>query len=101
MCDVSTLELLGHLIAQSPTARVLLLATARPDFTPPWPARSNLTTVQLARLTKRQARDMVVALCAGTGVRGPGAGPNPEPCPPQYSTRSSPAPTACRSTSRS
>jgi predicted ATPase len=32
-CDVSTLELLGHLIAQSPTARVLLLATARPDFT--------------------------------------------------------------------
>jgi hypothetical protein len=48
-CDVSTLELLGHLIAQSPTARVLLLATARPEFTPPWPARSNLTTVQLAR----------------------------------------------------
>jgi len=37
-------------------ARVLLLATARPEFTPPWPARSNLTTVQLARLTKRQAR---------------------------------------------
>jgi class 3 adenylate cyclase/predicted ATPase len=64
-CDVSTLELLGHLIAQSPTARVLLLATARPEFTPPWPARSNLTTVQLARLTKRQARDMIVTL-AGT-----------------------------------
>ncbi len=58
-CDVSTLELLGHLIAQSPTARVLLLATARPEFTPPWPARSNLTTLQLARLTKRQARDMI------------------------------------------
>ncbi len=63
--DVSTLELLGHLIAQSPMARVLLLATARPDFIPPWPARSNLTTVQLARLTKRQARDMIAAL-AGT-----------------------------------
>src|SRR5436189_4188011 len=61
-CDASTLELLGHLIAQSPTARVLLLATARPEFMPPWPARSNLTTVQLARLTKRQARDMVTAL---------------------------------------
>ena len=64
-CDVSTLELLGHLIAQSPTARVLLLPTARPEFTPPWPARSNLTTVQLARLTKRQARDMIATL-AGT-----------------------------------
>jgi class 3 adenylate cyclase/tetratricopeptide (TPR) repeat protein len=61
-CDASTLELLGHVIAQSPTARVLLLAAARPEFTPPWPARSNLTTVQLARLTKRQARDMVAAL---------------------------------------
>jgi class 3 adenylate cyclase/predicted ATPase len=64
-CDVSTLELLGHLIAQSPTARVLLLATARPEFTPPWPARSNLTTIQLARLTKRHARDMIASL-AGT-----------------------------------
>ncbi len=64
-CDVSTLELLGHLIAQSPTAGVLLLATARPEFAPLWPARSNLTTVQVARLTKRQGRDMVKAL-AGT-----------------------------------
>jgi class 3 adenylate cyclase/predicted ATPase len=61
-CDASTLELLGHLIAQSPTTRVLLLATARPEFTSPWPARSNLTTVQLARLTKRQARDMIATL---------------------------------------
>ncbi len=61
-CDASTLELLGCLIAQSPTARVLLLATARPEFTPPWPARSNLTTVQLARLTKRQVRDMIASV---------------------------------------
>src|SRR5262249_57992966 len=52
--DPSSLELLGRLIAQSPTARVLLLGTARPDFQPPWPARSNLTTLQLTRLTKRR-----------------------------------------------
>jgi len=50
-CDVSTLELLGHLTAQSPTARVLLLATARPEFAPPWPTREKLTTLSLARLT--------------------------------------------------
>ena len=37
--------------------RLLFIGTARPEFTAPWPARSNLTTVQLARLTKRQARD--------------------------------------------
>ncbi len=53
--------------AQSPTARLLLLATARPEFTPPWPGRSNLTTVQLARLTKRQAGEMIATL-AGTGL---------------------------------
>jgi predicted ATPase len=64
-CDVSTLELLGHVIAQSPTARVLLLATARPEFTPSWLGRSNLAMLQLARLTKRQARDMIASL-AGT-----------------------------------
>jgi len=65
-CDASTLELLGHLITQSPMARVLLLGTARPEFASPWPARSNLTSVQLARLTKRQARDMVERMCPST-----------------------------------
>src|SRR5262249_38865182 len=61
-CDASTLEVLGHVIAQSATARVLLLATARPEFALPWRAHSNLTTVQLARLTTRQAGEMVTAL---------------------------------------
>ena len=31
-CDPSTLDLLGRLIAQRRRARVLLLATARPEF---------------------------------------------------------------------
>src|SRR5262249_4142468 len=61
-CDASTLELLGHVIAQSATARVLPAATARRESRPPWPAHFHLTTVQLARLTTRQARDMVTAL---------------------------------------
>ena len=61
-CDPSSLQLLGRVIEQSPTARVLFIATARPDFVPPWSARSNTTTLQLARLTKRQAREMVHAL---------------------------------------
>jgi predicted ATPase len=61
-CDASSLELLGRIIAQSATARVLFVATARPEFTAPWPARSNLTTLPLARLTKRQAREMVTTL---------------------------------------
>src|SRR5262245_4409327 len=65
-CDASSLELLGRIIAQSATARVLFVATARPEFTPPWPTRSNLTTLQLARLTKRQAREMVTTLLGET-----------------------------------
>ena len=64
-CDASSLELLGRLVAQSATARVLLLTTARPEFTPPWPARENTTTLSLARLTRRQAREMIVALEGG------------------------------------
>jgi len=61
-CDASSLELIGRLVAQSATARVLLLLTARPEFVPAWPARENATTLSLARLTRRQARDLVVAL---------------------------------------
>src|SRR5262245_7859908 len=60
--DPSSLELLGRVMAQSPTARLLLIGTARPEFAPPWPGRSNFTTLQLARLPKRQAREMVAAL---------------------------------------
>jgi predicted ATPase len=61
-CDPSSLELLGHLVAQSPTARMLILLTARPEFTPPWPAGEHMTTLQLARLTERETRDMVRSL---------------------------------------
>lgn len=61
-CDPSSLELLGRLVAQSATARVLLVGTARPEFTSPWPARSNLQTVTLGRLSRRQAREMIAAV---------------------------------------
>ncbi len=61
-CDPSSLELLGRLVAQSATAHVLLVGTARPEFANPWPARSNLQTVTLGRLTKRQMREMIAAV---------------------------------------
>jgi predicted ATPase len=34
--DPSTLELLGLIIDQVPTARLLMLVTYRPEFRPPW-----------------------------------------------------------------
>lgn len=58
-CDPSSLELLGRLIAQSETTRLLLLCTARPEFTPSWPARATFTTVTLGRLTKEQTLTLV------------------------------------------
>ena len=61
-CDPSSLELLGHLVAQSRTARLLLVVTARPEFTPPWPAGDHMTTLPLTRLGEREARDMVMTL---------------------------------------
>jgi len=69
-CDPSSLELLGHLVAQGQTAHLLLLATARPEFTPPWPAGEHLTTLPLARLSERETRDMVMTL-AGEALPGP------------------------------
>ena len=67
-CDPSSLELLGRLGAQSATARVLLVGTARREFASPWPARSNLQTLTLGRLTKRQTREMIIALSAAQAL---------------------------------
>ena len=66
-CDLSTLELIGRIIEQSATSRVLFIGTARPEFSPPWPPRSNLSLLQLARLTKRQALEIVKAI-GGAGL---------------------------------
>jgi TOMM system kinase/cyclase fusion protein len=56
--DPSTLEFLSLLVDQGPTAPILALLTFRPDFSPPWTARSHLTQVTLPRLPRRQAAEM-------------------------------------------
>jgi class 3 adenylate cyclase/tetratricopeptide (TPR) repeat protein len=71
--DPSSLELLGRLIAQSPTAPVLLVGTARPQFVAPWPDRFNLTAIKLARLTKRQARTVIERVATGIEGAAPSA----------------------------
>ena len=62
--DPSTLELLGLLIEQAPTASLLIIGTARPEFVPPWPARSHITPITLNRL-ERQHAEALVARIAG------------------------------------
>jgi class 3 adenylate cyclase len=67
-CDPSSLELLGQLIEQAPTARLMLVCTARPEFEPPWPPRSSLTPMHLSRLTKRKAQEMLEGLSSGRSL---------------------------------
>ena len=64
-CDPSTVELLGLLLAQSPTAQVLTLLSFRPSFEPPWPARSHLTSLAVTRLSRRQATNMIGGMTRG------------------------------------
>lgn len=49
--DSSTVELLGLLLEQIATAKVLAVVTFRPEFQPPWPMRSYLTALALPKLS--------------------------------------------------
>jgi class 3 adenylate cyclase/predicted ATPase len=66
--DPSTLEFLSLLVDQSPTARILVLLTCRPDFSPPWTERANLTQVTLNRLPLRQAAEMTSQVVHGKAL---------------------------------
>jgi class 3 adenylate cyclase/predicted ATPase len=66
--DPSTLEYLGSLIEQVPTARILTLFTFRPDFNPPWPIRSHLSQITLSRLAEKQVEVMVDKVAGGKAV---------------------------------
>jgi class 3 adenylate cyclase/predicted ATPase len=63
--DPSTLELLGLLLNQVPTARLLLVLTARPEFHPPWALRAHLTQLTLTRLGRPQVEEMVLRVTGG------------------------------------
>ena len=66
--DATTVEYLGLLLDQAPTASLLLALTYRPDFTPPWPTRSHMIPITLNRLERAQAEAMVRALTGDTAL---------------------------------
>ena len=66
--DPTTLELLSLLVDQGHTARILVLWTFRPDFSPPWTGRSHLTQVTLPRLPHRQATEMTSHVAHGKAL---------------------------------
>ena len=66
--DPSTLDLLGQLIDQAPTAPLLIVMTYRPEFTPPWAARSHVRPLTLNRLERPQIEVMAMRLAGGKAL---------------------------------
>lgn len=56
--DPTSLEWLGALVQEAPSARVLALFTARPELLPPWPT-SGMLQIQLGRLDRAYAERIV------------------------------------------
>jgi class 3 adenylate cyclase/predicted ATPase len=63
--DPSTLELLGLLLDQTPTASMLVLLTCRPHFQPAWHHRSYLTEITVHRLSHAQVEQIVAGMTDG------------------------------------
>jgi len=64
--DEDTLRLIGMLIEQLPTSRMLLLLTHRPEFVPPWPPRTHVSQLAMDRLPEREAERVVARVSGGT-----------------------------------
>ncbi len=63
--DPSTLEVMGMLLEQLPTAPLFLLLTFRPSFEIPWPSRSHLTHHPLQPLTRKQISSLAEHVAGG------------------------------------
>lgn len=65
--DPSTLELLGQLVAEVGSARVLALFTARPELTPPWSPAAVLQ-LQLGRFGRSEVEQMAARITGGRAL---------------------------------
>jgi len=63
--DPTSLELIGLLIDQVPTMRILVLLTFRMEFTPPWKPRAHLTQISINRLTRNQSGQLLKRISKG------------------------------------
>lgn len=60
--DPTTLELLTRLVEAAKTAPLMVLATARPEFSPPWPNDRHVSTLLLTRLGRSEVQGLVDAV---------------------------------------
>ena len=68
--DPTTLDVLRGLAERGALAPLLVVATTRPEFRPPWGIRSHHSTISLAPLDRSQVRDMVAELSARRALPG-------------------------------
>ena len=66
--DPTTLELLALDVERAPNMRLLLLISARPEFTPPWPSYAHMTTVSLTRLSRREGTMLITEVAQGRAL---------------------------------
>ena len=62
--DPTTLDVLRGIAERGALAPLLVVATTRPEFRPPWGMRSHHTTISLAPLDRQQVRHMIGELAA-------------------------------------
>ena len=68
--DPTTLELLTLTIERVQHVPVLLLLTARPEFTPPWPAYAHLTHIPLGRIDRDEGTLLIAQVTGGKALPG-------------------------------
>ena len=57
--DPTSLELVCRIVDQAEHLPILLLATFRPEFTPPWPSHSHVSTIALGHLGRSESEALV------------------------------------------
>ena len=57
--DPSTTEHVGQMLTEMASQRLFVLLTARPEFRAPWSNLSQMVTLQLARLSRRETEAMI------------------------------------------
>jgi len=63
--DPSTLELMGMFVEREAPGMVMVLLTCRPEFAPPWPLQSHLAMLQLTRLGRDEAYEVMTRVAGG------------------------------------
>ena len=66
--DPSTLDVLGRLAERVREAPLFVIATARPEFRPPWPANSHQETLTIKPLDSGQVAQMVADIAARSAL---------------------------------